>query len=116
MTVAIEPPTEVSLDGLTHGQRLRLLDTWPAILARHPDDPATCLAVYRGVREYIDGTLTEVIAGNRLTKARRNEAIARAVARQVAIMAMDGAGTSQEKYVANNLGVDRMTVRNWIGK
>lgn len=114
MTVAVEPPIEVPLDGLTHSQRLRLLDTWPVIAARYPEEPAMRLAAYRGARQYIAGDLSTTSAGGALATARGHEKLAIAAACQIAIMAVgDG---RPESHIAAELGVDRMTVRKWVGK
>jgi hypothetical protein len=53
-------------------------------------------------------------AGRRLAAARAEEAAAREQARELAIAAIVAGQT--EAGVARALGVDRMAVRNWLGK
>lgn len=61
---------------------------------------------------YVEGALQ--VAARRLKKARQAEATAMAFARIAAVAAIDHGMT--EVDVAKQLGVNRMTVRRWLGK
>lgn len=71
-------------------------------------------AAFSAAVQYVMGDLDTDSAGSNLLTARLDTADAMAAARQVAVMA-DADGEA-ESSIARKLGVDRMTVRKWLGK
>ncbi|AXH46877.1 HTH DNA binding protein [Mycobacterium phage Aminay] len=71
-------------------------------------------AAFAAARAYLATELDAVGAGAQLAEARAALKDAMAAARIVALLEIEGGAF--EKYVAQDLGVDRMTVRDWQGK
>ncbi|MFE4461450.1 hypothetical protein ACFROC_29210 [Nocardia tengchongensis] len=78
-----------------------------------PDDDFLRRATLAAVVRYWRGNLSLEDAGARLAQARRAEAEARAVARQLGTLAV-GDGGSQAGTAAK-LGVDRQALLKWLG-
>jgi hypothetical protein len=72
------------------------------------------LAAFSAAVQYVMGDLDVDSAGENLLIARLETVEAMAAARQVAVMA--AADGEAEASIARKLGVDRMTVRKWLGK
>lgn len=84
------------------------------VRALYPDDEPLQREVLEAVARYRCGELTLEDIGAALAQARRADAVARAVARQVGVLAV--ANQEKETQVAAKLGVDRMALRGWLGK
>jgi hypothetical protein len=103
---------------LMHDQVTELLDLAQDIEARYPDkdeaaDRETALTVaYRLMVESPEDVVDEL--AEKLLRARLAESEALVAIRQAAIVLTPKAWT--EKGFANAAGVDRMAVRNWLGK
>lgn len=79
-----------------------------------PDNTAERDAALKAAVAYLLGELTPETMGRRLAAARTAEASTLAAAKQVALLAIeDGAA---EATTARQIGVDRMAVREWLGK
>jgi hypothetical protein len=99
---------------LDTAQRDQLGRTAEQVRALHPgDEPLQHVALAAVVR-YWRGTLTLEDAGAQLSQARRAEAEARAVARQLGILAVGDGGSVLG--TANTLGIDRQALLKWLGK
>lgn len=100
-------------DQLTDTQKDDLLRTADDIDATYDEEDDRAVAFSAAV-QYVFGDLDADDVGAALTGARVAEREAYVTARQVAVMAVrDGA---EEAPLARALGVDRMTVRKWLGK
>lgn len=107
-------------DDLTEDQKADLLRASDEIDALYPDDDDLDeyaderLAAFSAAVQYVMGDLDAASAGDNLLMARSASASAMAAARQIALMAT--ANGAQEAPLARQLGVDRMTIRKWVGK
>ncbi|MFI9801945.1 hypothetical protein [Streptomyces sp. NPDC052302] len=105
--------------GLDEGQIQELLQHAEEVEAQYPDaddreEAAAALTVaYRLIRG--DEGVVEELAAD-LAAARAAEVRAMAALRQTAIMTIPTAGHGAETGFARTAGVDRMTVRKWLGK
>ena len=101
---------------LTDEQYTRLLDEAVALGERYqePDDADDYEAALSATMQYILGETDLLAAGNELAHARAALRRATVQARTLARLAVaDGVS---EVETAARLGVDRMTVREWLGK
>ncbi|MCU1687765.1 MAG: hypothetical protein JWQ81_8504 [Amycolatopsis sp.] len=101
---------------LTADQKAELLSASDDIDALYPedDDLDERQAAFSAAVQYVMGDLDAPSAGDNLLIARNATASAMAAARQIAVMAT--ASGAKEAPLARELGVDRMTVRSWLGK
>lgn len=92
-------------DGWTPEQIEKITEDWRIWEAAHPDVPdEEGTAILTAICQYHDGTL-EV---PNLTEARR--------AAQAGVVVLVTVGEVSESEAARRAGVDRMTVRKWLGK
>lgn len=103
--------------GLTEGQIEELLGQADEVGARSGDDHdearEALTAAYRLMREGVDTVVADL--AQRRAAARAAEIDAVAGLRQIAITLIER-GDATEAGFARQAGVDRMTVRKWLGK
>lgn len=106
-----------ALDDLTSEQVDRLMAESDRIDARYPDadheiERQTALGAAVG---YLLGDTTADDAARGLANARREQDLALATSRQIAAMLVDDKVLS-ERDAAPAVGIDRMTLRDYLGK
>ncbi len=79
-----------------------------------PDDQPEREAALSTAVQYMLGETTAAEVRERLNRARVEAMEALAAAQQFAVMAIEDGGA--EATTAREVGVDRMTVRSWLGK
>lgn len=84
------------------------------ILERHADDDALREAALVAAAKYLAHEITERAVGSRLAQSRARTREHMAAARAVAEIAVESG--LREVDVAKDLRVDRMAVRDWVGK
>lgn len=80
----------------------------------YPDDLTLYTAAVDAAADYLTGKTDLHAAGSALARARRNEQLWRARVRAMVVLAYDD-GMS-ERAVTKAAQVDRMNIRNWLGK
>lgn len=96
----------------------RIAETYPVVtddndqpIDDYQDERVTA---FSAATQYVFGDLTVDDVAERLTKARIDLANEMVTAREVAIEAIADGAT--EAGIARSLGLDRMTIRKWLGK
>jgi len=103
-------------DELSAEQRQRFATVVDDVDSRYPDpddQPLRDAALFAAV-QWMLGEITAEQAGAALRDARTREELARAAARQVAVMAVQDGAT--EAGTARAVGVERAALRTWLGK
>lgn len=80
------------------------------------DDLALYTAAVEAAADYLTGKTELHAAGSALAQARRNEELWRARVRAIVVLAYDDGRGMSERAVTKAAQVDRMNVRNWLGK
>lgn len=101
---------------LTDEQRDRFAEAWGAVSDRYPDpdDQDERDAALSAALQYLLGETVPADAGRSLARARHQQLLATATARQIAIMAIADGAT--ENALHGQLEVTRRTLRQWLGK
>lgn len=73
-------------------------------------------AALRAAARHLIGDIDPGVAGDELDEARTEHEAAAAAARMVVMLTNEDRGPGHESALSREVGVDRLTIRKWLGK